>query len=120
MGAADSSVSVPSSDATEGLKILIKFGCSLKEYYIPLQPTVVIPSSSIPGLNKGAKITPGLVSPHDQRVQGLLKHTKCSTLHLHLELQADITQESVHQVLASLLSNPADDLSSSSNQHPLC
>lgn len=44
---------------------------------------------------------------------------KSSTLHLHLELQADITQESVHQVLASLLSNPADDLPSSSDQHHL-
>lgn len=79
----------------------------------------LIPSSSISELNKGAKVPPELVL-HMIRVQGLLKHTKCSTLHLHPELQADVTQESVHQVLASLLSNPADDLSSSSNQHPLC
>lgn len=45
--------------------------------------------------------------------------SKSSTLHLHLELQADITEESVHQVLASLLSDLADNRTSFSNQHHL-
>jgi len=46
-------------------------------------------------------------------------YTKSSTLHLHLELQADITEENVHQVLPGLLGDPADKCTSSSNQHQL-
>lgn len=46
-------------------------------------------------------------------------YTKSSTLHLHLELQVDITEENVHQVLPGLLGDPADNCTSSSNQHQL-
>lgn len=47
------------------------------------------------------------------------RYPASSLLQLHAELQPDITQESVHQVMTSLVSNLTDQLALLANQHLL-